>query len=158
LTRLDRTSGVSSALAAWLASDPRERDFVERLTADARDAGERAVNATMSMSIHAFVTWMLFPSDTNSDLLWISNSGAVNIWVVNGANVQVIPVSAPTGSTLGLNSAAQSQAQPVIHAAPAAGPLAPQPPTPPLILASTPTTPTLIGASTGQDSQTHTLV
>jgi hypothetical protein len=98
------------------------------------------------------------PSDTNSDLLWISNSGAVNIWVVNGANVQEIPVSAPTGSTLGLTNAAQSQAQPAIQTAPAAGPLAPPPPTPPLILASTPTTPTLIGAGTGPDPQTHTLV
>jgi hypothetical protein len=39
--------------------------------------------------------------DANSDLLWInSNTGAVNIWEVNGANVTEIPVNAPTGSTL----------------------------------------------------------
>jgi hypothetical protein len=43
-----------------------------------------------------------FAGDTNSDLLWVSNSGAVHIWEVNGANVQEIPVTAPTGSSLQL--------------------------------------------------------
>jgi hypothetical protein len=49
-----------------------------------------------------------FAADANSDLLWISNTGAVHIWEVNGANVQEIPVNAPTGSSLGLKSGTQA--------------------------------------------------
>jgi hypothetical protein len=52
-----------------------------------------------------------FAGDANSDLLWInSNTGAVNIWEVNGSSVTEIPVNAPTGSPLTLQAGAQSQA------------------------------------------------
>ena len=56
-----------------------------------------------------------FLGDANSDLLWISNSGAASIWEILGTSVQAISVSAPTGDTLQLNgsvtaSAAQQQA------------------------------------------------
>jgi hypothetical protein len=113
------------------------------------------LNATEGPDWHlaAVGNFSNIPSDINSDLLWVNNSGAAHLWVVNGANVQVIPVSAPTGSTLGPNAAAQSQSQSAaLHTAAASSPPAPQPPTQPLILASTPT---LIGA--GPDPQTHTL-
>jgi hypothetical protein len=56
-----------------------------------------------------------FAGDGNSDLLWISNSGAASIWEINGASVQAISVSAPAGATLQLSdsvtvSAAQQHA------------------------------------------------
>jgi hypothetical protein len=51
-----------------------------------------------------------FAGDTNSDLLWVSNTtGAVNIWEVSGAHVQEIPVNAPTGSNLQLKAGTESQ-------------------------------------------------
>jgi hypothetical protein len=45
-----------------------------------------------------------FAGDANSNLLWVSNSGALHIWEVNGANVQEIPMTAPTGSSLQLKA------------------------------------------------------
>jgi hypothetical protein len=52
-----------------------------------------------------------FAGDANSDLLWVNhNTGAVNIWEVSGSNVTEIPVNAPTGSTLQLQTGLQSQA------------------------------------------------
>ena len=53
-----------------------------------------------------------FAGDANSDLLWVSNSGAVNTWEVNGANVTEIPLNAPTGSSLGLKVGTASQSAP----------------------------------------------
>jgi hypothetical protein len=50
-----------------------------------------------------------FAGDLNSDLMWISNSGASNIWEVNGPNVHEIPLNVPTGSSLQLKAATQSQ-------------------------------------------------
>jgi hypothetical protein len=43
-----------------------------------------------------------FAGDANSDLLWVSDSGAARIWEVNGASVTEIPLNVPTGSTLQL--------------------------------------------------------
>jgi hypothetical protein len=45
-----------------------------------------------------------FAGHPNSDLLWVSDSGAVHIWEVNGANVLDVPVTAPTGSSLQLKA------------------------------------------------------
>jgi hypothetical protein len=50
-----------------------------------------------------------FLGDTNSDLLWISNSGAVNYWEVNGSQVTSFIVNAPTGNSLQLDSGTQAQ-------------------------------------------------
>jgi FG-GAP-like repeat/Subtilase family len=53
-----------------------------------------------------------FAGDGNSDLLWISNSGATSIWEIHGSSTQVISVSAPVGDTLQLgNSVTASAAQ-----------------------------------------------
>jgi hypothetical protein len=116
------------------------------------------LNATEGPDWHlaAVGNFSNIPSDINSDLLWVNSStGAAHLWVVNGANVQIIPVSAPTGSALGLNTPAQSQAQPAFHAAATTGPLTPQPQTPPPLIMATTTTPPLIGTL---DPQTHSLV
>jgi hypothetical protein len=53
-----------------------------------------------------------FAGDTNSDLLWVNkNTGAMNIWEVNGSNVTEIPLNVPTGSTLQLKAGTQSAQQ-----------------------------------------------
>jgi hypothetical protein len=52
-----------------------------------------------------------FAGDANSDLLWVDkNTGAANIWKVNGSSVSESPVNAPTGSSLQLNAGLQPQA------------------------------------------------
>jgi hypothetical protein len=53
-----------------------------------------------------------FEGDANSDLLWISNSGAVSVWEINSSSVQAISVSAPAGDTLQLSSLAGAAAAP----------------------------------------------
>ena len=53
-----------------------------------------------------------FAGDANSDLLWISNSGAASIWKINGTSVQAISMNAPIGDTLQFsNSPSAAEAQ-----------------------------------------------
>jgi FG-GAP-like repeat len=49
-----------------------------------------------------------FANDGNSDLLWISDSGALHTWAVNGTGVNEIPISAPIGNHLQLQAGTQA--------------------------------------------------
>jgi hypothetical protein len=40
-----------------------------------------------------------FAGDANSDLLWVSNTGAVNIWKVNGANITEVQGNVSAGGS-----------------------------------------------------------
>ncbi len=45
-----------------------------------------------------------FAGDANSDLLWISTSGAASLWEIQGSSVHAVSLSAPMGPNLQLSS------------------------------------------------------